>query len=77
VSTAYDPIGTLEWMIGQAREDLAREQTVDAAGRRRRKSRAQADRERRRLEVLCEAVWNAEGRREPLGELVGRHVAAG
>ena len=74
--TAYDPMETLEWMIAQARADLARELTVDAAGRRRRKSRAQLQRERERLEVLREAVWNAEGRREPLEAVVGRRAVA-
>jgi len=76
VRTAYDPIDTVNWMIEQTRADLQDDQIVDAAGRRRRKSKAQTERERERLAVLCEVVWNAEGRRAPLDDYVGRPTAA-
>lgn len=75
MSTAYDPIDTVRWMIARTAEELDREQTVDSAGRRRRKSKAQREREEERLRTLCEVVWNAEGRREPLDIVVDRLAA--
>lgn len=76
MSTPYDPIDTVRWMIARTAEELESEQTVDAAGRRRRKSKAQREREQERLRTLCEVLWNAEGRQEPLDLVVDRLAAA-
>jgi hypothetical protein len=73
--SAYDPIDTVRWMIAETAAEMDDPTMTDAAGRRRPKTRAQRDREQARLEILCEVIWNCEGRSEPLATVVARSTA--
>lgn len=74
--SAYDPIDTVHWMIAETAEEIRHLNTTDAAGRRRAKSRAIRERESARMAVLCEVIWNAEGRVEPLDTVIARFTPA-
>lgn len=74
--SAYDPIETVHWMIAETAAEIRRPYGADSVGRRRPKSRAAREREAARMAVLCEVVWNAEGRVEPLEAVVARYAPA-
>jgi hypothetical protein len=69
---AYDALDTVNWMLAEAGRELASETTTDAAGRKRRKSKAQREREEVRFATLCEVIWNVSGRTDPLEAVTER-----
>jgi hypothetical protein len=70
----YDPVETLEWMIGEALAALREDELPPArpGGRPRRKSKAQRQADEVRLATLTETLWNLLGRPEPLDVLAER-----
>ena len=74
--TASEPFVTVNGTIEHRRVQVHKYPCVEGAGRRRRKCKGQAEGERERLAVLCEVVWNAEGRPASLDDYMGRLTAA-
>jgi hypothetical protein len=71
----YDPVETLEWMIGETLAALASDEVLDPArpgARPRRKGKAARAAEELRLATLCEALWNVAGRPVPLEAFAAR-----
>lgn len=65
----YDPLDTLEWMLGETRRTLMDDSFVDEKGKERKKTKAFREAERIRYETLCEVLWNVQGRPVPLEEM--------
>jgi hypothetical protein len=75
----YDPIETLTWMLEEARADLAQDSTIDPTrptARPKAKTKAVKAAEAVRVDVLVEALWNIQGRPEPLPDFAARLTAA-
>ena len=66
---AYDPLETVNWMLGEQARELESETTVDPSGRVKKKTRAQRERDEIRFATLCEVVWNVSGRHGSLEEV--------
>jgi hypothetical protein len=62
----YDALDTIQWMLGEARKELASETVPGSKGRAKRKTKAQAHDDQVRFAMLCEVIWNVTGRRESL-----------
>jgi len=72
----YDPLDTLEWMLGEARRGLREDSLVDDRGHERKKTKSFREAERIRYETLCEVLWNVQGRPGPLEEIVEQGLVA-
>jgi hypothetical protein len=69
---AYDALDTVRWMISETAAERARETTTDAAGRSKKKSKAQRERDDLRFDTLCEVLWNVTGRTATLEDVKAR-----
>jgi len=66
---AYDPLETVHWMLAEQVRELGSESTVDAAGKVKKKTKAQREREQIRFDTLCEVVSNITGRAKSVEEV--------
>ncbi len=76
MSSIYDPIDTVHWMLDGVRGAVLTETTIADGGRPKKKTKAQREADRLRYETLCEVIWNVSGRPEPLEEMTERLLAA-
>ena len=76
MTSIYDPIDTVQWMLAGVRGAVLTETTIADSGRPKKKTKAQREADRLRYETLCEVIWNVSGRPEPLEELAERLLAA-
>jgi hypothetical protein len=66
---AYDALETVRWMLAEQARALGSETTVDAAGKVKKKTKAQRERDQIRFDTLCEVVSNVSGRTKSVEEV--------
>lgn len=72
----YEMQETVRWMLDEAVRARDVERHPDARGIMRPKSKARREAERARVQVLCEVLWNADGRPGSLEEFIASHTGA-
>jgi hypothetical protein len=66
---AYDPLETVHWMLAEQVRELGSETSVDAAGKVKKKTKAQRERDQIRFDTLCEVISNVSGRVKSVEEV--------
>jgi hypothetical protein len=69
---AYDALETVHWMLAEQARELDSETTVDGAGKTKKKTKAQRERDQVRFDTLCEVVSNVSGRTKSVEEIAAQ-----